>query len=371
MPGLAQVTSQASVWLALLALFAGQGRAAAADSGRKVVGFSTFSSFATTEAGEGRRQLVSPLVDPGMAWDQLVVSWNWVGQGSDGLTIEAQVAYPDAETKFYHVGDWTFTPGRVARQSGPKQQDAQGFLDTDTLCVTRKDGKVRLRLTVDANWEQRLTFLGLSFCDTAAPPRPADAKSEAWGRSLEVQERCQGDYPEGASSWCSPTATSMAMNFWSNTLGRPELDHGVRETAAAINDPNWPGTGNWPFNTAFAGSHSGIRAYVARLASVADLERWILAGVPVPASVSYNLLKGEDKPGNGHIVVCVGFTEAGDLIVNDPGRRQVRRVYPRAHFIRAWADSHNTAYLIHPADHPTPSDPDGLWFDSGHPSPKP
>lgn len=370
MPSPAQVASRAQVWLALLALLAGQGRAAA-EAGRKFVGFSTFSSFANAEAGEGRRQLVSPWVDPGIHWDQLVVSWNWVGQGSDGLTLEVQVAYPDAETKFYHFGDWTFAPGRLPRQSGLKQSDAQGFLDTDTLCVARKDGKVRLRLTVDANWDQRLAFLGLSFCDTLAPPPPPVGKSEAWGRSLEVQERCQGDYPEGASSWCSPTSTSMAMNYWSAILGRPELDTGVREAAAAINDPNWPGTGNWPFNTAFAGAHAGIRAYVARLASVADLERWILAGVPVPASVSYNLLKGEDKPGNGHIVVCVGFTETGDLIVNDPGRRQVRRVYPRADFVRAWADSHNTAYLIHPAGHPTPPDPNGLWFEAGPHSPKP
>lgn len=368
MPGPAQVAARTLLWLLLPALLAGWGRAGAADLGRRFVGFSDFSNFAASDAGDGRRQLLSPSVDPGVPWDQLVVSWNWVGRGIDGLSVEAQVVFADAETKYYKIADWTLTPGPRQRESGPKQDDAHGFLDTDTLCVTRKSGKVRLRLTVDPNWESRLQFVGLSFCDTAIVPESPAAKSAAWGRSLQVQERCQGDYPEGASIWCSPTATSMVMHYWSVHQSRPELDLGVRETAAAIHDPNWPGTGNWPFNTAFAGAHPGIRAYVVRLGPVADLEQWILAGVPVPVSVSYNLLKGEDKPGNGHIVVCVGFTEDGDIIVNDPGRRQVRQIYSRANFTRAWADSHNTAYIIHPVDHPIPESSQSRWFHPVRPS---
>jgi len=124
--------------------------------------------------------------------------------------------------------------------------------------------------------------------------------------------------------------------------------------ARGVNDPNWPGTGNWPFNTAFAGRFQGLRAYVVRLQGITDLEKCILAGIPPAVSLSSDLLHGKSKDfGNGHLVVCVGFTETGDPIVHDPWARlgrgeSVRRVYPRENLIRAWTRSRGAVYLIHP-----------------------
>ena len=42
--------------------------------------------------------------------------------------------------------------------------------------------------------------------------------------------------------------------------------------------------------------------------------------------------------------------------MNDPGRRQVRQIYRRDNFERAWKESENTVYLIYPTNHPVPSD---------------
>ena len=179
---------------------------------------------------------------------------------------------------------------------------------------------------------------------------------------LTVKERSQANYPEGISDWCSPTSMSMLMSFWSTNLNRADLDYDVPDVARGVHDPGWTGTGNWPFNTAFAGSHEGIRSYVTRFSDVSELEDWIEAGIPVAVSVSYGYLKGLPEPNNGHLVVCIGFDENGNIIVNDPGRRMVRQVYQRENLVRAWAESRNTVYIVHPEDWKVPKDRFAHWF---------
>jgi hypothetical protein len=61
-------------------------------------------------------------------------------------------------------------------------------------------------------------------------------------------------------------------------------------------------------------------------------------------------------------VVCVGFTESGDPVINDPGTSQnVRKIFPRANLVKAWAYSENTAYLIYPEGAEIPDDRFGHW----------
>ena len=84
----------------------------------------------------------------------------------------------------------------------------------------------------------------------------------------------------------------------------------------------WGGTGNWVFNTAYAGSFKGMRAYTTRLSDVAELEDWIARGIPVGLSLCYNRLRGKSREPSGHLVVCVGFTENGDADRQRPGHEQ-------------------------------------------------
>mgnify|MGYP000664763520 FL=1 len=102
---------------------------------------------------------------------------------------------------------------------------------------------------------------------------------------------------------------------------------------------------------------------MTRLSDVAELEAWVAAGVPVAVSVSYNLLRGQPRDrSDGHLVVVRGFTDAGAVVVNDPGTgRDIRRVFPRENLARAWAVSGHTVYLVHPEDHPRPADRFGHW----------
>ncbi len=61
---------------------------------------------------------------------------------------------------------------------------------------------------------------------------------------------------------------------------------------------------------------------------------------------------------NGHLLVIVGFTSSGDVVVNDPAATTsagVRRTYDRGQFENAWLPtSGGTVYVIHDAAHPLP-----------------
>ena len=62
------------------------------------------------------------------------------------------------------------------------------------------------------------------------------------------------------------------------------------------------------------------------------------------------------------LVVCVGLTKDGEVVVNDPGTTQnVCRTFPRANVIAAWANSKNTVYLVYPENARIPKDRFGHW----------
>jgi hypothetical protein len=333
---------------------------AGSHRGIQFIGFTNFQSF-TTETNAGALTLSSPEIRPEVNWNELVPSWNY--RGTNALTLEVKAVFPDRETKWYSFGDWSSNTNAFPRHSIKDQQDTNGTVLTDTLQMKQSGGTVRLRVNLhSATSAAGLKLLGLCFSESVQQGQTLSRFKNVWGKTLRVPERSQAVYPEGISSWCSPTAVSMILAFWSRELNRPELNYDVPEVARAVDDPAWPGTGNWAFNVGFAGAHPGVRAYVTRLSDVNELESWIARGVPVAVSVSYALLRGEAKPDSGHLVVCIGFTENGDIIVNDPGRRQVHQVYKRVNLVRAWRHSQNTVYLIYPEHHVTPPDPFGHWL---------
>jgi hypothetical protein len=235
---------------------------------------------------------------------------------------------------------------------------------TDVLVLKRPARQLRIRATLQDPKDRqptRIRFLGVSVVNSSIPARGAGTAGPARGIVLSVPERSQLDYRNG-EAWCSPTSLSMILGFWARQSNRPELDRSVPEIAAGVNDPCWPGTGNWSFNTAYAGSFRGLRAFVTRLSCVTELEPWVASGVPVAASVSNSVLKGEAQRNDGHIVVVIGFDARGDVVLNDPGtRKAVRKIVPRERFAAAWAHSRNTVYLVFPENHAIPTATDGHW----------
>jgi hypothetical protein len=353
----------------------------------RFIGFRQFGHWAKSVGNfDTETVLTSQPIESGISWNELIASWNAQTPTGTGLKLEARGIYPDHTTKFYTVGIWSSDPGITAfekdakpsgypRESVNGQKDADGDVRTDTLALKRPGAKLELRITLTANTtstpatKPELKYLGLSFLDTRAP-QPSElerTKHPAWGKVIEVPERAQGNYAHGAVI-CSATCTSMTLSYWAKAASRSELDVDVPEVVDGVYDRAYDGTGNWPFNTAFAGKFPGMRAYVSRFTSISELEDWIEAGVPVVCSVAYSVLKGKPRSAteSGHLVICTGFTAEGDIILNDPALNpkrglRVRTPYPRQQFLAGWKDSRNTVYLIYPESKKLPANRYGHW----------
>jgi hypothetical protein len=332
--------------------------------GGQFIGFSSFSAF-TKAPGEraGESVLTSPEIVARINWNELIASWNAETPDAAYLKIEVRALYPAGPTKYYTMGLWSADTNRYPRESVPNQKDTDANVATDTLMLKRPCDRLQIRLTLggDGGQQPRLKFLGLHLTDTRVTPPALPSNPAALGRTISVPQRTQMAYTNGVAL-CSPTTVSMVMAYWARQLRRPELDRNVPDIASAIYDAKWPGTGNWPFNTAYAGSYRGIRAYVTRLSDLSEVEDWIAAGIPVVLSVCADRLHRKGPGPNGHLIVCVGFTENGDPVVNDPGSSSnIRRVYSRKDLIYAWANSRNAVYLIYPEDAEIPKDRFGHW----------
>ncbi len=322
------------------------------------IGFAHADHWRLQRPDNNHATLSSPRITTAQGWKELVASWNV--QPADGTALVVEIEVPDdtGRNHPYDMGHWSPGPSpAAARTSVPGQKDAFAEVKTDTLVLKDRVHDFRVRITLEGNLARdpgRLRLLTLSLSDPTREPPPRSPLDSVWGKTLNVPERSQIAYP-GGRPWCSPTAVSMLLAWWSGRLKRPELDHDVPEVATSVFDPAWPGTGNWPFNMAYAGSLPGLMACAARLRDLRDVEALVAAGIPVALSVQSPALRGEaPQPEGGHLIVCVGFTDAGAIVANDPWARlergqRVRRVYPRPNVERAWSHSHRTAYLVAPA----------------------
>lgn len=323
-----------------------------------------FQKLASAKPGEV--VLLSPEVRTRLSWNELIVSWNAVMASDSYLKVEVRALGSERSSRWYVMGLWSTDPQRHPRESVRQQDDENGKVDTDTLILKQPADRFQLRLTSGSDLKVRplIKFLGVSVLDSRVFAETLPPNRSAWGKTINVPERSQLIYENG-SVICSPTTVSMMLAHWSIVRKRPSLDQDVPKIVKGVYDPSWGGTGNWVFNTAYAGSLPGMRAYTTRLSDVSDLEAFIARGVPVGLSLCYNRLLGKGREPSGHLVVCVGFTEQGDVVINDPGTlNNVRKVFPRANLVDAWAYSRNTVYLIYPTNQRLPYDRFAHWDSS-------
>ena len=278
---------------------------------------------------------------------QIIPSWN--ADTPAGTWIRVDLRGP--ETGWYAMGRWAFGDTDIARTSVPGQSDEDGRIDVDTFVAAEGHAQrgFQLRVTLyraaGTSVTPKLRMVGAAA--SAVPDRftvPASRPGPARGVELAVPRYSQNLH-EGGEAWCSPTSTAMVVEYWGRGPGPGELDPNlpdprVEHAAEHTYDHDYEGAGNWPFNTAYAATY-GLRAHVTRLRSLTELEGYIARGVPVITSQSFreDELDGAGYGTAGHIMVVVGFTEAGDVIANDPAspsNEAVRRVYPRAQFETIW-----------------------------------
>lgn len=334
----------------------------------RFIGLTDFSTFAHTGNEHGEEVWLSPEIKSRAPWNQLVLSWNLSAPAGTFVKVEACAISAGHATKFYSMGTWSPDDLAFPRASVPDQKDSDGDVRADTLALTQPANAVQIRLTFGGTntISATLNFLGISFCNTNVTPTALPPNRAAWGKIIPTPERSQQSYPGGAG-WCSPTSLSMVLSRWGAVEHRADWNLDAPEVAAGVTDHGFKlATGNWSFNTAFAGSIAGMRAYVTRFSDISELEDWIAAGIPVIISARYDLLQdGRPDDFSGHLTVCCGFTADGDLVINDPWTdlkvESVRHIYKRANVIRAWATSRNTVYLVHPIGMKIPKDRFGHW----------
>ncbi|WP_239103858.1 C39 family peptidase [Microbispora corallina] len=314
---------------------------------------------------------------------ELVPSWTADAPPGAWLEVEIQARTAGgALTKWYVMGRWAETGADVHRTSLPGQGDDDGDVAVDTFVAARPVVAYRLRATLYGEGGRVRSMSVMASAVAAHPGPPAASAASRVPIELDVPRRSQklhdGHFPQwdgGGASWCSPASLTMVLDYWGRGPAPadlawvpaddpcPAVDHAARD----MYDHSYQGTGNWPFGVAYAGRY-GLEGFVTRLRSLAEVERFIVAGVPVITSQSFreHELPGSGYSTGGHIMVVTGFTRDGDVIANDPAAPAdagVRRVYPRAAFEHVWlraTGSGGIAHVVHPPDIPLPTS-EGNW----------
>jgi hypothetical protein len=331
---------------------------------------------------------------------ELIASWNADTPAGTWIQVELLGTYTDGTaTPAYIMGRWTAGDGPedIRRTSVDDQTDGKSSIWTDTFSIDDATAgpllaSYRLRLTLFRKPGSRLTptVWRLGAMASHIPDRytvPASVPGVGAGVELPVPPYSQnihkGEYPEydnGGEAWCSPTSSTMCIEYWGRgpkaadlawvdpAFADPQVDQGARYTY----DYQYEGCGNWPFNAAYAATYPDMQGVVTRLHSLNDIERLVKAGVPVITSQSFlaSELDGAGYGTSGHLMCIAGFTADGDVVANDPASDSddvVRNVYKRAQFETIWlrtlrlndtggvtSGTGGVCYLYFPA-HPSPA----------------
>ena len=326
----------------------------------------------TDEHGVPMGMIESRDIEPGFAFDEVVLSWNAEAPSGSYVRIYLQARCGDVWSREFCYAIWNSDNTPMKRMSVRRQRDNIAALNADILNLRKPADAVRISAklcSADGKVYPTLRLLAVHMFNTEAPVLHSRASKSVWGKDLDVPQFSQLSVPDGGR-FCSATSTAMLLSYWGQELGRPDLTCGVQQAVDGIYDIGWGGTGCWPFNTGFAGSFKGMRAYVTRFTGINQIEEWVAKGVPVIVSLDYNRLRARDTNQTaGHLMVMRGFTPEGECVLNDPNTRldlgrSGRVVYSRKALEFAWLEnpgSWGTVYLIYPQGWHIPRNKAGDW----------
>lgn len=296
-----------------------------------------------------------------LVFDEAIASWQAETPAGTWLEMELRARTAEGWTRWYSMGVWHSNEKPFKRHSVAGQRDDQARVATDTLVMNQQASQVQARVTLfteDPSRSPTLRSYGITF--SQGDNEPGRVPFTGVTTALNVPMRSQMIYPDGGEVWCSPTSTSMVMAYWARITGNRSWDQSVPTVVKGVWDHVYDGGGNWPYNTAYAAS-AGLEGKVVRMESMAEVERWVRAGVPVIISLAYQegeLTGSPIRSSPGHLLVIRGFDQKGDILANDPAGPtddQVRFTYKREELERLWLKhSNGTTYLIHPQGWRTP-----------------
>lgn len=326
---------------------------------------------------------VSTWQRPGYSFEELVASWDALTPADSWIQVQVRGRSESGRlSKWYTMGNWAHHDRQFHRTSLGPQADDLAQVAVDTLKTRYTVGfrawqmRVNLMRRTGTKATPRVFSVGamtslLPSVTRVGTSRPGVARGVRIGLPRYSQMIHQGHYPQydaGGEAWCSPTSVSMVLGGLGRLPAPREYswvparhpDRWVDHAARSHYDYAYEGAGNWSFSAAYAATHADT-AFVTRLRNLREAERFIKAGIPLVASVKFG--KGEltgapISSTAGHLMVIVGFTAAGDVIVNDPAAWRnggVVRTYDRGQFENAWIPkSGGLVYVIRNHDQALP-----------------
>lgn len=302
----------------------------------------------------------------------LIMSWDSDTPYGTSIKIEAQICIKDIWSAYHSWGKWSTSMGRASAGEINSNSDI-AVVDADTLIVkgsSEETGNAfRYRITLHTDNpgfspSVRLVAETIRNTDEQALQKTKTDNITCddymnFNKILDVPSYSQMTRdPKIASCICSATSMAMVLKYHGISRLIPE------ETAWGIYDNSYDGTGNWSYNTAYAGSY-GFTSYVKYCMSIDDLKKEITEGYPVIISVKYRNSEDVNKTfpvihgapiesTRGHLIVVAGFTKKDGknyAVVNDPAAKNdsnVRLNYLESELDAAWQTSGRAAYIIHP-----------------------
>ena len=270
----------------------------------------------------------------------LLVSWNAYRRGG---SVEIMLSYQKEDgrfSEFFSYGYWGTKPASKSckNDDGRMDQDTL-FTKCNTNCVVIK---AVLTAGEDGSGDPRL--LRFAICGNGKPYFTVDKAALPEEVVLDVKPRSQMLIPEIGNIICSPTSTSMCMDYKG-----VDIPHG--EFAAMVFDHGDNIYGNWLFNIAAAGEQGLITHY-----DMYDIEA-AMHCLANDTAMAFSILSKEGDITNapqayphGHLICVVGYKMIeGKLhfVVNDPAAKTtegVRRVYDAEELASTW--KLNSVYVV-------------------------
>ncbi len=279
-----------------------------------------------------RPQVQYPIVRSSAPFDRVIISPN--GTISETGSIEFCVGETMAD--FVPLVEWAGTQAAVAEGHKFPAPVNVDVLQLDT--ATRELTIISRRFAGDAT--TTVTRLGITLYDSQIELPFGTGYSSVVPPDfspLALPVEFLSQFAAGMAdddSKCCPTSAVMLLRFWG-------IDIEVRQFARLSYDRRHRVYGNWSLTVA-AMSSFGIFSWVQRHRSLRELYSIVQAGRPVIVSISFGpgALPGAPiEKSAGHLLVVRGFTDSGDVLVNDPAGRTVdtgRVIYDQSAFVRAW-----------------------------------
>lgn len=328
-----------------------------------------------------RGMWTSPWRSTGFSARSLIPSWSIDTPGGTWARVDVRVRNGNTIGSWDSIARYSLGTSSIKRSSYSSQADDLARVATDTVLANTGKSfsawQVRVLLFRPVRTAARPTLYAVNGIAASYSTRSISTSKTSMTatKQLYVPRSSQmihkGEFPRwggGGEAWCSPTSTSMLMRYfkkgpkaaaysWSR-YANSYVDHAARYTF----DHAYDGTGNWPFNTAYA-AHYSLDTFVTRLYDLREAEAFIKAGIPLVASVAFKkggLTGAPISSTPGHLLVITGFTKSGRVMVNDPAaakNKTVRRIYSRSQFEKAWLKgSGGVVYVIRPTSRKLPAD---------------